>query len=75
MYGCQIEIGLYQVVDEIENYKVSFRRVSCNEECVYVPEKIIGVNHFSVCELRKGIEFFALQHSQRAWFLALAYFS
>ena len=29
-----LRIGLYQVVDEIENDRVSFRRVSCSEECV-----------------------------------------
>ena len=51
----RLRIGLYQVVDEIENDRVSFRRVSCNEECVCL-KQTIGVNHVSVTELRTDFD-------------------
>ena len=51
----RLRIGLYQVVDEIENDRVSFRRVSCNEECVCLTQTI-GVNHISISDLRKEFD-------------------
>ena len=51
----RLRIGLYQVVDEIENDRVSFRRVSCNEEWVSLTQPI-GINHISVSDLRKEFD-------------------
>ena len=51
----RLRIGLYQVVDDIENDRVSFRRVSCNEECVCLKQTTV-VEDISVSELKKEFD-------------------